>query len=142
MQIESWVISIKNGVQTNSVRRYDNSFYEVEREETVFFLMEDGSFRKAKRTLTEIGWSRGSGLEVEKMNWSDWEIQSMTDIDDLLMEFDFEGSYSADDPGFWGRRSGAIGDMASYLDTEVDLKWNLRQIYPKGVGLYLALKRL
>jgi glucose-specific phosphotransferase system IIA component len=113
---------------------------ETDDKETIFCLGTDGSFRKLRRVQQTVVWDGSMNYRTQALGWSGWEAQRLTDLDQFMADFDFEGSVTAEAHGIWRERTEVVGDMDFYLERGDDPY--MRRLYPKGIGLYLALKQL
>lgn len=138
-ETDYWVLTTKKGSmkREGSGRERGGSLEEEDNRETIFCLASDGSLRKLRRTQQTVLWDNH---RFEDLGWSGWSAENLKDLDHYMVDFDFHGSISAADPGCWRERTEVVGDMDFYLERGNDPF--IRRVYPKGVGLYAALKGL
>lgn len=141
-ETDYWVLATKKGWnrRQGSMCDHGSCLGETDDVQTVFCLATDGSFRKLQRTQETVDWDASNGYRSEALGWSGWEAQRLTDLDHFMVDFDFDGSITAEEPGHWSGRTEVVGDMDFYLKRGNDP--HMRRVYPKGVGLYVALKGL
>ena len=147
-EVESdyWVLSTKDGFEKRfgEARSRDATVQEEESFETAFCLSLDGALVKLSRANEMVLWadgSFGSGITFEYFGWKDWKMTPIRDLDEFMIDFDFEGYQTVETSGLWHTRTSVVGKIYVYNGPHFQTH-NLRRIYPKGVGLYLALKGL
>jgi hypothetical protein len=106
---------------------------EVDDHEIVFCLAIDGSFRQLRRTQ--------HSYHDRPFGWSDWEPRAMSDLDHFMVEFDFKGHARRETSSFLTHTNVVSGILENYLNSSSGY-WSLNRLYPKGVGLYVALREL
>lgn len=138
-ETDYWVLATKTGWQkrTGGGKERGGTVEEEDNKQTIFCLAADGSFRKLRRKQECVVWDN---YRYEEMGWSAWEPQSLRNLDHFMVDFDFNGNISAESPGYWSERTEVVGDMDFYIERGNEPF--MRQIYPKGVGLYNALNSL
>lgn len=138
-ETDYWVLATKKGFmkREGSCRERGSSLEEEDNKETIFCLASDGSLRKLRRTQQTVLWDNH---RFEDLGWSGWSAENLKDLDHYMVDFDFDGSISAENPGCWRERTEVVGDMDFYLERGNDPF--IRRVYSKGVGLYAALKGL
>lgn len=131
-----WILLAK-GARTNrtgsACERGGCEEEDTERE-IQFRLGADGSLMIMERERDCVLYS--GTFRYEEMTWSDWNPRQVKDLSQFMIDFDFEGSATADGDG-WRDITSVVGDMKSYILRGQTP--SLRRLFPKGVGLYNAL---
>lgn len=126
-ELDYWVLVTKKSFE----REFADE--EVDDNEIRFCLAADGSLLKLRRTQ--------HSYHDERFGWSGWEFEPLTDLDHYMVDFDFAGDARFESSYFLRFTDVVDSILTSYLDS-TDSHFSLRRLYPKGVGLYVALKGL
>lgn len=142
VETDYWVLASKSEWYKTEGSHCDHGNCIEERDdiETVFCLTTDGSLRKLQRKRQTLVRNATFNYASEIGHWSPWRAQSLTDLDHFMIDFDFDGSITVGTSGVWRMRTEVIETICSLLDS--GSKPSVSQIFPKGVGLYQALKNL
>lgn len=138
-EMDYWVLKTKKGwtKKIGSCRERGSSVEERDSFETIFCLTTSGAFSKVKRTQQMVLWDNHLCDEYE---WSSYSAQPMKSLDQFLVDFDFDGSIRHESPGCFSEYTTVVGDMDFFLERGNEP--SMRQIHPKGMGLYSALLSL
>jgi len=138
-ETDYWVLATKKGwsKRVGSCRERGSSVEEEDNFEALFCLSTNGAFSKLKRTQQTVLWDN---YRFDDLGWSEFSAQPIKDFDHFMADFDFEGNIRHESPGCFSEYTTVVGDMAFFFERGNEP--HMRQVYPKGLGLYQALIRL